>query len=398
MTQPPRLFVRRAIVTASFASLVLSSPAIAQTGERVMEPHRTPKRLVYPIVGAAISGAASALYFISGPNSLAGTCSGAPCVAAFSMGAGAFIGWLVGKEKDDLHALRYKGGMPLFPKSVRVDLSGDPRRVVAFDSLIAASGNGGVQIVKNGAKPQVLAKRAEALRGVSDAVLVPGSGELALTAAGGFYRFPLLSGQGVQLRGAPAAAVALLGTDYVIGSGVRVERVKRTATESGTWPGITLPDSVRSFKIDTRGIVWTLTSSELYALRPAADSFAIEGRLPLPRGAQRVDVEGNLAAVALGDSGLRFVDVTDVTQPKRIADWRGTPFTYDVALAGGKAYIAAGIDGMARVSLKNGTTTLMEGLARELGFIVAITSDGKYLWVIEGNSTPVSVKRVEMNF
>lgn len=380
---------RRAILAASLA-VVTIAPQLPAQGERVMESGRTPRKLIFPFIGAAVGGLASLVYFWSGPRSLPGTCAGPTCVAVASLGSGAFIGWLVGKERDQLHALRYRGGVALYPNSVGVNLAGDPIVLSVSDTLVAASGNGGVQIVTNTkGEPKVLATRAAGLRGINDAVLVTSTSELALTSTGGLYRFPLLTGLGAQIRNAPASAVVVMGSDYVVASGNRVERVPMTATESGTYRGVTLSDSVRALEMDSRGIVWAVTSNQLIALRSEFDSLGVVSTSELPRGAQRLTIDGTLAAIALGDSGLRFVNVADAAAPVKIADWRGTKFVYDVALVNGVAYTASGIDGMAKVRLRDGQFPVQEGLARELGFIVSIAASGNVLWALDRSGTAV---------
>ena len=381
-------FLRRRIVMAAACSVVLVSQLEGQGGERVMEAHHTPKRYIYPFIGAAIGGAMSLVYFWSGPRTLPGTCAGPTCVAVATLGAGAFVGWLVGREKDELHELRYRGGVPLRPTAMSVDLSGEPMFLIASDSIVAALGAGGVQLVRNAAKPQAMVTRATGLRGISDALIV--NDELALTAAGGLYKFPLMAGLGLQLRAAPTAAIGVLGGDYIVAAGTRIERIRRDASDLGaSWPGVTLSDTVRAIKVDSRGVIWAVTASELLALRPSMDSLSVISRVPMPKGAQRVDVDGSLAAVALGDSGVKFVNVADPEHPSVITGWTGIRFAHDVALAGGKAFVAAGIDGVARVSLKNGTTPVLEGLMRELGFIVAVEASGQYIWVLDRSGTAI---------
>lgn len=389
---------RRTIVASSFATLALATHLDAQTSQTVMEGHRTPRRVLYPIIGAAVGGIASLVYFWSGPRSLPGTCAGTVCPAIASLGGGAFIGWLVGKEKDELHALRYKGGMPLRPVATEVDLAGEPTVLAVADSLVAAIGGGGAQIVVNGVKPHILATRAAGLRQLSDAVLMPGSNELAISANGGLYRFPMLTGLGTSLRAPPTSAVVALGNDYIVGAGTRVERVPRTASEVANWPGIALPDSIRALEVDPRGLVWALTENELVALRPALDSLTIVGRSPMPRGAaQRLDLDGQMIAVALGDSGVRFVNVADPAQPKFVVDFKDVRFAQDVALVNNVAFVAAGIDGLLKVSLRGGTTPVKEGIARELGFIVAVEAAAPYLWVLDRSGSAI-LKRIAIDF
>jgi hypothetical protein len=317
-------------------------------------------------------------------------------VAVASLGSGAFVGWLVGKEKDELHALRYRGGRALRPDAVSITMSGEPTNLTVSDSIVAAYGVGGVQLVTADSRPKLIGVRAPGLLGVSDAALVTSQAQFALTASGGLYRFPIGPGQGVRLRPPPAAAVTANAGEYFIGSGVRIERVNAASTtESATWPGLALDDSVRAIRTDPRGVVWAVTSGSLYALRTEADSFSVVSRTGLPVGARKVDVQGNLAAVALGDSGIRFFDVAEPAQPKHLTDWRGTPFAYDVALNDSKAYVAAGIDGMAVLTL-DGSTARLDGLARELGFIVSVAARAPFVWVLDRSGSAV-VRRVPMN-
>ena len=99
-------------------------------------------------------------------------------------------------------------------------------------------------------------------------------------------------------------------------------------------------------------------------------------------------------AVALGDSGVRFLDVTDPSAPKTINEWHGTAFVYDVAVDKGVAYVASGIDGLAKLTV--GQTIRLDGLARELGFVVAVTSRAPDIWVLDRSGSAV-VRKVQMS-
>jgi hypothetical protein len=384
---------RRTILVAAAVSLV-ATPVIAQTGERVMETGRTPRKVVLPFVGAAIGGLASIVYF-AGTRNPPGACSGPACVGAVSLVSGAFVGWLVGKEKDELHQLRYRGGRALRPQSASLTLSGEPVSLTVDDTVAAAYGVGGVQLFSTRARPELIGTRAGGLLNVTEASLVTAEQRFALTASGGLYKFPLGPGLGSRLRPAPAGTVTAHASEYLVGSGIRVERVDAKAeAEKATWPGLSLDDSVRAVKVDAKGTIWALTSSSLYALRTEADSFAVVGRVPLPSGARRLDMSGNLLAVALGDSGVRFLDITETAQPRTISEWRGTAYVYDVAVSEGVAFVAAGIDGLARITV--GATPRLDGLARELGFIVAVAAKGTDLWVLDRSGSAV-VRKVNQN-
>jgi hypothetical protein len=387
---------RRAVFVAVAASLVVSSPIFAQTGERVMESGRTPRKVVFPFIGAAIGGLASLVYFAGGPGrSPHGACSKQICVGTVTLVSGALVGWLVGKEKDELHQLRYRGGRALKPAPSSLTLTGEPQFLTVNDSVGAAYGVGGVQLFSTKGKPDLIGVRAPGLLNVTEASLVTAEQRFALTASGGLYRFPLGQGLGSRLRPAPAGTVSAYKMEYLVGSGTRIERVPANAeNEAPSWPGLRLDDTVRAIKPDAKGNIWALTSSSLYALRPESDSFSVVGRIPLPSGARRLDVQGSMLAVALGDSGVRFFDVAEPAQPKTITEWRGTAFVYDVALDNGVAYVASGIDGLARITI--GSTPRLDGLARELGFIVAVSARAPDIWVLDRSGAAV-VRKVSMS-
>jgi hypothetical protein len=259
----------------------------------------------------------------------------------------------------------------------------------------AAYGVGGVQLFSARGRPDLIGVRAPGLQNVTEASLVTAEQRFALTASGGLYKFPLAQGLGSRLRPAPAGTVTAYKMEYLLGSGTRVERVPANAeAEAATWPGLALDDTVRSIRPDERGNIWALTTSSLYSLRPESDSFAVVGRIPLPSGARRIDVQGSTLAVALGDSGVRFIDVTEPAQPRTISEWRGTAFVYDVALDNGVAFVAAGIDGLAKITI--GATPRLDGLARELGFVVAVVARAPDVWVLDRSGSAV-VRKIMMS-
>lgn len=393
---------RRVTLGTTALALALTSLPVGaqQQAERVMETNRTPRRYVLPWVGAAVGGAASLIYFWSGPRSLPGTCSQPMCVGLVSLGGGAFVGWLVGREKDQLHELRYRGAMPIRPSNTMdISLSGDPVQLTVGGGMVAASGTGGVHLISGDNELRVVETKAAGLRGVSDAVLVQAENTLGLTASGGLYKFPLAAGNGTHLRGAPATAVAALGNDFVVASGNRVERITRSANDVAQWPGITLNDSVRAVKVDVgRGLVWAVTATNLIALQPAADSFTVVSRTAIPRGSTtKLDVAGSVAAIALGDSGVRFISVSNPSQPQHVTDWRDTRYVHDVALAGGKIFVAAAIDGVVVLSL-NGDALTHHGLMRELGLVVSVEADERYVYVLDRSGTSAVMRRFPVDY
>jgi hypothetical protein len=136
----------------------------------------------------------------------------------------------------------------------------------------------------------------------------------------------------------------------------------------------------------------------MIALRPAADSFSVVSRTSIPRGSTtRIDVAGNVAALALGDSGVRCVSVEDPARPREIADWRETRSVHDVALAGDKVFVAAAIDGVVVLSL-SGASITHHGLMRELGLVVSVEADDRYVYALDRSSATAVVRRFPINY
>ncbi len=384
MSSPTLHLPRRAMLAAALGATLLPSLGNAQFLRR--DQHgRIPRAQILPFVGIAVAGAVSSIAYVQKPRSLKSACSSATCIAGTSMAAGGFVGWLVGREKDELHALRYRGGRPLYPSTHSVTLSGDPLAIAADGRIVAAGGLGGVHVVSSNERR---ATRAAGLRGIADVAVSENEQLLGLVASGGAYRFPLMDGQGLLLRGGTGgSAIVASGNEFLVAVGHRVERIPRGAEDAKpSWPGVAVPDTIRAIRLDGRGTAWGVSTESLFAMANEGDSLRIVSTTPLPRGARRLAIDGNTLAVALGDSGLALFDIADPAAPGRGAHWTGTRFAYDVALAGDRAFIAAGIDGMALVSLA-GPTPQLVGLARDLGFIVSVAVAGDNVWVLDRSGT-----------
>jgi hypothetical protein len=349
---------------------------------------RLPRRHILPFVGMAVAGTAASIVFISEPRSLKTLCQNPGCILGASMGAGAFVGWLVGKEKDNLHELRYRGGRPLTPSALSVAVSGEPLALAVDGETAVAGGLGGVHVIKGGPRLQTAGVRAAALRGINDVAVAAEASLLGIVAGGGFYRFPLLEGQGILLRGGPpATAVTVTERDFVVATGSRVERVPRAVAEpAAAWPGVAVSDTVRALRVDSRGITWAVTNTSLIALAADGDSLRVASETTVPRGARRIAIEGNRLAVAAGDSGALFFDISTPTRPVLQERWTQTRFVYDVALTTTRAFLASGIDGVSVLSLE-GSELRATGLARDLGFIVSVAVENGQLWVLDRSGT-----------
>ncbi len=384
--------VHRRILLVAAGVATIAGPTVLEAQFLKKDAYgRVPRRHVYPFLGMLVTGAASSLILSTEQRSLKGTCSSATCIGLASLGAGAFVGLLIGREKDALHDLRYRGGRPLNAPTRSLALSGEPIALTADQSLIATAGLGGVHVVEASIdRFAVLGVKAPGLRGINDVALSAREAQIGIVGGGGFYRFPIGDGQGVQLRaGGTATAVAVWGDHYLIATGARLERVPRAAEDPApSWPGIDIGDTVRAIKVDDRGVAWALTGRAIFALERQGDSLRTLSETTLPFGGRRFAMAGNKMAVALGDSGVVMLDISDAAAVRQTERWSGARFAYDVALTADRLFVASGIDGVTVLGTE-GSELVPVGLARELGFVVNVVVQGDDLIVVDRSGTAV---------
>jgi hypothetical protein len=143
-----------------------------------------------------------------------------------------------------------------------------------------------------------------------------------------------------------------------------------------------------------RGVLWALVDSSLVALRPAGDSLELVSRTPAGGRGLRLSLLDKRVAVALGERGVALFDAADPASPKEVGRWTGARFAYDVSLAWRRLYVASGVEGV--YVLDTGDGLKVEGLARELGFAVALASEGGYTFVLD--RTTNSLRRFASDF
>lgn len=363
---------------SSRAQAAGESPRASSSGGR-----HFPRRYLYAALGGGLGLGLSQLY--TAGKSYAGTCTSASCVTIVSAGGGALLGYLIGRESDELHTLRYKAGAPLSPRITSGALGGEPLFVAARDSLVAVAGASGVDVfISARAGLAMAARRAAGIRGITGADLVPRSGALALVSSSGFYLYPAGTGPGSLLRGGgAAAAVATTGDRAFVATGTRVESVPLSADSSRTWPGIDLARTVHALAWDAqRSLLWAAADSDLVTLRPEGDSLAVVGVIRLGAPGRRVAALGRRVAVALGEGGVRLFDVADPTAPVERAHWTAARFAYDVALSTTRLFVAAGGDGLYVLDADGGASPVI-GLVRDVGFAVGVTVRGDNAYVID---------------
>ncbi|MEJ7810289.1 MAG: hypothetical protein WKG32_07730 [Gemmatimonadaceae bacterium] len=390
--------MRRVILCAALAASLapaLAPPLDAQARQNSGGGRRIARRVLFAGVGAAIGGLAGTTYVLFRGQEQPGSCGNPTCVLIVTLGSGTLLGYMIGREFDDLHALRYRGGAPLHPKDVSIGLSGEPNVLAVRDQLVAVGGNTGVQLFRSGAGFQAQPARARGVRGIAALDITP-PGALTLGSLSGLYVYPPVTGRGTLVREGEIMATSAATDRVYFAAGARIESAPLTADTARTWPGLTLDSPVRAIRFDaSNNILWAVTDSALVSLRPTGDSLSVVGRLAMPSGARRVSAGEGRVAVAFGEGGVRVMDAANPAAPREISAWTGARFSYDVALAAGRVFVAAGPEGVYVLEAGEGDPRVV-GLARELGFAAAIEAEGPYLYILDRRTN--ALRRISSDF
>lgn len=380
---------RSALLAASLA-LVVAAPVLE--AQRAPVPvarteRRMPRKLVFSVLGALVSGAAASAYVFTseeGRNGF-GACSSKSCVASVSLATGTLVGFMIGREYDELHAIRYRNGAPLDLPNVAAGVEQSALGLAVRDTLVAVSGAAGVQLMSSsgrGLRP--LARRAGGVRGITALDLAPANGALAVGSPAGFYVFPPATGPGLLIREGSTTAVITTRDVAYLGVGDRIEVAPLGADTTRAWPGTSIGAPARAMHWDeARRVLWAATDSTLVALRPDGDSLVTVGRIAIEAPARRLHGEGTLLLAAQGENGLRMWDVSDPAAPVERFHWTTARFAYDVAMVTPqRVLVAGGTDGMYVLDV-SGARPVVVGLARELGFVTTVIVRGPHVFLLD---------------
>lgn len=385
--------MRRTILSAALIAATIAP--LASTADAQNRDGRFPRRYLFSIIGAAVGTAVGGSYIAFQGQSQPGNCGQPSCVVAVTISAGALLGYMIGREFDELHALRYRGGAPLNPKSIAAGLTGDPTVLSVENDLIAVGGTAGVQMFRSTAEQlRAEGRRAAGVRGIS-ALDVAQPGALALGSVTGLYLFPPREGPGTLVRPGEIGATAATVDRVFIGSGTIVESAPLSADTARQWPGVDVGARVRDLEVDlARNLVWAVTDSGVVALGISGDSLTVAGRFQIGIRGRALALEDTRIAVALGEQGVRLLDAADPAAVRQVAEWTGSRFAYDVSLAGTRMFVAAGPEGLYVLDVSGEPTVL--GLARELGFAAAVASFGPFTYILDRSTN--SVRRIDSEF
>jgi hypothetical protein len=389
MTTALRLRLRASVLVLALGAQQLAAQS---AGERPAE-RRIPRRVLLPIVMATAAAAAASVYFVPSADEAIGSCASPRCVLPFTIGAGLFVGYLMGREVDQAYAVRYKRGAPVTALSDRVRIEGEPQWLALGASRGAAAGVGGVQLFSTDGAPKATIRRAAGIRGLHGVDL--NGNTIAIAATTGLYEFTADSTVGTRVRDGDVTAVATLRGRRAVAVGDRVEIAPTPGSSDSTWKGVSLGAPVRAMGADPGApVLWVATDSALLGVSLSGDSLVRRSSTRLASGARSVRSDGTRVAVAAGDRGLWLFDVDGTSARLRFA-WTGARFAYDAVIARERLYVAGGGDGLYVLDAKAQRGVVL-GLARQTGFAVALGVRGDYTYVLD--RTEPAVHRIRSDF
>ncbi|MDD1458344.1 cadherin domain-containing protein, partial [Dolichospermum sp. ST_sed7] len=101
-----------------------------------------------------------------------------------------------------------------------------------------------------------------------------------------------------------------------------------------------------------------------------------------PRGVQ---VVGNYAYVADGDSGLQIIDISNPTTPTLKGNYDTSGLAYGVQVVGNYAYVADYTSGLQIIDISNPTTPTLKGNYDTSGYALGVQVVGNYAYVADSD-------------
>ena len=368
--------MRRTIAFLLLATLV-ARPLEAQG--------RMPRKWVMAGVGGLVTGIISLAFITGNPNTDIGGCNSKQCVVPVTVGAGLFLGFLIGSEMDHLYNLRYAHAPPLDLPSSEVPLTLVANDLTVRRRTVLVAGEGGVELIQTNPVLAQLGVRARGLRGIGSVTSDSVTNALLVGTGVGLDRFPLTGDEAGTLAHAGEISAASADSSRVaVGLGTAFQ-IAALEQDSLRFFGDPIEEGSRVVDVQWgRGdILWVLTEDRLGAYRvDTAGVATLVGADSLPATGRRLAIEDSIALIAAGAGGVFAVSLSDPTAPKTLANWSGARFAYDATIVHGIVYLAAGPEGLYILDLSP-TGFSARGLGRDAGFVAAVKSDGKAIYLID---------------
>jgi hypothetical protein len=316
-------------------------------------------------------------------------------VLPLSVGIGMGVGYLMGREMDNAHALRYRRGAPVRTEAQTLALEGEPQwMTVGARQGAAGGGTGGVQLFSTDGAPRALARRATGIRGMR--ALDIGLGGVTVAATTGLYEFTAEAALGTRIRDGDMAAAGTLAGRRIVGIGDRLELAPRPGAADTAWRASRVGSAVKAMTADPSGrLLWVATDSALSSYALEGDSLVRRASARLAGGVRSVRTDGGRVVVAAGERGVWLFDSDDRGTPRARFLWAGARFAYDALITRERVYVAGGGEGLYVLDARAARGTVL-GLARQVGFAVALGEAGGYTYVLD--RTAPAVRRLRSDF
>jgi len=385
----------RAPLVALLVVVTVLLPAAEAVAQESGGP-RNYRRWLYAATGAVIGFVPAALSRPSGGET--GPCVSRGCLMSVATIAGATVGFMIGRERDEAAAAKYVAGPSARLQRESVDLRLLPERVESFDGGAVVVGREGLVAVGADRVPR---SRGGQLRGITSAVAVPAHDALLASTMSGLFSFGLRGDlpDGRLILNEPGNALAVVGASHVVmGSGPLLRRLRL----SGQGSRIELAEEARADATGTvvtdlayasyAGVLWMLARDRLMAW--SASGLEELGNVRLPATGRSISLSGDRALVAAGSEGLVLVDIERPEAPRVVAHVRGIRFAHDAVLVGKTAYVAVGNGGVLILDLEDPASPRTVGVVRDIGFasglargagdeIYVVDREGQRLYVVQ---------------
>lgn len=360
-------------------SVATAPMAVAQDGGG-----RFPRKWLIAGAGVLVTGAMATMYAINFERDIGG-CSAVSCVVPITVGLGALVGFLIGSEMDKLYNLRYAHAPPLSLRGKERSLSVLPEDMSLAARTIFVTSSSGIELLRADQSLESMGLRARGLRGIGAVTADSSLNMLLVGTPVGLYRFPLRGdAPGTLAHPSEISALSADGRMVAVGFGPDLQ-IARTG-DSLVPLGEPVQELSRVVDLAWQGsdLLWVLTEDRLvaYAFAPSSGALAERGAFEFPALARRFALRDTMAVVAAGSGGAYLLNIRDADAPAEITNWSGARFVYDVTEAMGRFYIAAGPEGV-YVMRTEGARLVPVGLARQMGFVASVESDGESVYLLD---------------
>jgi hypothetical protein len=389
-TAAARIAAVLALASTGVAPAIAAQPRVGAPASSNAAEGRLPRKILYSVVGAVLG---TGMYYAYDRMSLGGErgngCAPDSCALPYLSLAGALAGFFAGYERDQSYALRYRYGTPVEFATSTLSLRGEQVSLAVGDTLVAVAGSEGVHVIGTGGpRLRSVALRAAGFSGLSAVAFAEGGQRLGVASAQSVALLPPVSGRGVLARERGAEVLVATAGGLFVGEGATLEWIPdgMAGDSVGPWAGISLGAPIRSGRVGPSGaLTWFATDSGVVAVRPTADAPEVVRRVPTPFPARAVALspDQRRLAVALGNRGLAVYAVSaDGSVAGTPLRWEGAQYAYDVAWLGGDLFVAAGTEGLYRLSVSEDAVNASE-LARDVGFPTALERRGSELFLLD---------------